>query len=245
MTQRNRTGWTLIAALMAAVATAAFAAENPVAGIVISVQGKPMAKSADGKTTTALKLNDMVHEGDVVKTKKGELVGIAFTGGPELRINENSSFRIENGGGGNKATSVFTDFGEAWTRMIHGFSGMQVRTPLAVAAVRGTEADIDIAGGPMTVKVYEGLVDVTNSKGTTPLKAGQLTQVGGAGQAPQTAKAMTSADYGTWHNGLKAANLNKSLKLLNAASDKQKNLEIEMRDRDGSRKKIELHLEKK
>lgn len=245
MTTRNdgsRRGPLLAAALLLAAAGARAAA--PVSGIVISLEGRPKVQPAGEKSAKRLKVNEMVREGDVVTTGAGERVGIAFVGGAELRINENSSFRMESGGGA-KPSSVYTLFGDAWTRLLHGHSGMQVRTPTAVAAVRGTEADVDYNGGPMTVKVYEGLVDVMNDQGTTPLRAGQQTQVSGAGVAPQPARAMSPQDYGTWQNALKAKNLQKSLRLLSGVADKNRTLELEMRERDGKTKKLKINVQKK
>lgn len=232
----------LLAALLLLAAGGAFAA-SPVAGVVISLEGKPECQRAGEKSFKPLKFNDMLREGDVVKTGHGVRVAVAFVGGAELRINEDSTFKMESGGG-SKPTSVFTEFGNAWTRLLHGRSGMRVRTPNAVAAVRGTEADVNLGNGPMTVKVYEGFVDVMNDKGTTALKAGQQTQAA-AGQAPQAARDMAAADYGTWQNGMKAVDLNKSLKLLDAAAVKDRALDLDMRDKDGRPKKVRMHFEKK
>lgn len=225
-------------------AAAAARAASPVAGVVISIEGKPEVQRAGEKGFKALKFNEMLREGDSVKTGHGAKVAVAFVGGAELRINEDSTFKMESGGG-SKPTSVFTEFGNAWTRLLHGKSGMRVRTPNAVAAVRGTEADVSLGAGPMTVKVYEGFVDVMNDKGTTALRAGQQTQVAGAGAAPQAARDMTAADYGTWQEALKAADLNKSLKLLDAAAVKDRALDLDMKDKDGRPKKLRMHFEKK
>lgn len=232
--------------LLAAAAPRCWSA-TPVAGVVISMEGKPELKRAGAASSVAyqsLKINMMVYEGDTIRTGPGVRVGVAFVGGAELRINENSSFKMESGGG-TKPTSVYTQFGNAWTRLLHGRSGMQVRTPTAVAAVRGTEADVNYGDGPMTVRVYEGLVDVSNAKGTTSLKAGQQTQVAGAGTAPDPAKPMSPQDYKTWQNALKAADLNKSLKLLGGVAEKNRTLELEMKDKEGKSKKLKMRFEKK
>lgn len=231
-----------LAAAMAFAAAAAWAAQT-VAGVVISVEGSPKIKIAGAERFVKAKLNMLVREGDTLKTEKGEKMGIAFTGGAEMRLNENSQFVVETGGGA-KPASVMTTFGDAWARLISGHSGFNVRSPVAVAAVRGTEADINVSDH-MDVKVYEGFVDVMNDKGKTQLKAGQQSSVAGAGAAPAPAKAMTPADYGTWQNGLKPKDLNKSLSILNTAADKNRTLELNMRNKDGSQKKVKLNFEKK
>ena len=246
MDGRRRSVAAILALLLVGAVAVVARAETatPTAGVVTSVEGKPEVKRVGAKTSGALKLNDILNEGDTVKTGPATRVGIAFVGGAELRINENSTFKMLNGGG-DKPTSVFTALGNAWTRLLSGNARIEVRTPAAVCAVRGTEADVNIAGGPMTVKVYEGHVDVMNDKGTTALHAGELTQVAGSGAAPQAARAMTPQDYATWQNALKPVNLSQSLKLLNTAAVKNRTLDLKMKDRDGKEKNIRLNFEKK
>jgi ferric-dicitrate binding protein FerR (iron transport regulator) len=241
---RRKAAATLLALAALCAGAARARALTPTAGVVISVEGKPLARRAGAKSFRPVKVNDMLHEGDEVKTGRGSRVGIAFIGGAELRINENSVFTVRNGGG-SRPTSVFTRLGEAWARLISGAAQIEVRTPEAVCAVRGTEADVSAGGGPMLVKVYEGHVDLMNSKGRTALHAGQMSSVAGAGQAPRPASAMSPQDYGTWQNGLKAADLSKSLKLLDAAAVKTRSLELKMKDKDGKTKSIRLNFEKK
>jgi hypothetical protein len=241
---RRRGVWAILALALVAAGASFSAALPPTAGVVISITGKPQVRRVGARFDGALRLNDILNEGDTVKTGVNMRVGIAFVGGAEVRINENSSFRLVNGGG-EKPTSVFTEFGNAWTRLMRGNARIEVHTPTAVCAVRGTEADVNFGTGPMTVKVYEGHVDVMNDKGTTALHAGEQTQVTGSGVAPQAAKAMTPQDYGTWQNSLKAPDLSRSLKLLNAAAVKNRSLDLKMKDRDGKEKKIRLNFEKK
>ena len=208
----------------------AFAA-GKVAGMILSVEGKPQVKSG----TTAYKpaqLRQNVYEGDSIKTSRGERVSIVFMGGAEMRVNENSVFEIRTGGGaagarGISPASVFTRFGDAWTRMVNPGAHMEVHSPTAVAAVRGTEGDISVEQQMMTVKVYEGLIDVTNDKGKQSLKAGQITTAA-AGQAPEAPRAMTSADYGTWQNSVKPSQRS-----------------VELRTKDGKLLKFNLEEKKK
>jgi ferric-dicitrate binding protein FerR (iron transport regulator) len=247
-TDGKRRGVAAILAFVLAAAGAAIAradtAAPTTAGVVTSVEGKPTVLRAGAKNAGSLKLDDILNEGDTVKTGPATRVGIAFVGGAELRINENSTFKMLNGGG-DKPTSVFTALGNAWTRLLSGNAKIEVRTPAAVCAVRGTEADVNIAGGPMTVKVYEGHVDVMNDKGTTALHAGEITEVAGSGAAPKAARAMTPQDYTTWQNALKPVNLSQSLKRLNSAAVKNRSLDLKMKDRDGKDKNIRLNFEKK
>lgn len=243
-----RSSWSRAAALALAILAVVVPvrAESPVAGVVVSLEGRPQMKVVGKDSYKRVKVNDLVHEGDKLKTGKGERVGVAFVGGAELRVNEESEFTVQSGGNATKPTSVFTAFGDAWTRLMNGHSGpgIQVKSPVAVAAVRGTEADIDVSDR-MAVKVYEGLVDVMNDKGKTSLRAGQQSSVAGAGSAPSAATKMSPQDYRTWQDSIKPKDLDKALKLLNTAAEKNRTLELEMKTKEGSQKKVKLNFEKK
>lgn len=233
-----------LAMLAAALSTglSAAPANKPVAGVIIDVRGAPTIKaSADGKKDK-LKLQQFVYEGDVIKTNRGDKAALAFVGGAEMRINENSEFTVESGGGA-KPTSVYTKAGEAWTRMLHGKAGMNIRSPLAVAAVRGTEADVDVAQR-MTVKVYEGLVDVQNQHGLQSLRAGMMTQVAG-GQAPEPPRSMTPADFKNWQDQLKPKDIDKAVDRLHGEAERNRTLNLRFKGKDGQEKQLDIKLKKK
>ena len=206
-------------------------AEGRVAGMILSIEGAPQIKSGTGGYKAA-KLRQNVYEGDSVRTGRSERVSIVFMGGAEMRINQNSVFEIRGGGGaagarGMSAASVFTRLGDAWTRMVNPGAHMEVHSPTAVAAVRGTEGDINVEAQTMMVKVYEGLIDVTNDKGKQTLKAGQMTTAS-AGQAPEAPRPMTTTDYGTWQNSVKPSQRS-----------------VELRTKDGKLLKFNLEEKKK
>lgn len=228
--------WTLLLSLGAAPARAA---QEVVAGVVIVVKGAPSVKPHGASTVKKLKLNQFVNEGDELITKAGDFVSIAFIGGAEVRISENSMFRVETGGG-EKPTQLFTTIGKAWTRLLHGHSGINIRTPSAVAAVRGTEADVE-SGERTTVKVYDGLVDVYNDHGKQSLVAGQMTHVASAQAAPELPKTMTASDKQTWQNALKGQGVEKQIERLQKEGDRRRSLELKLKNG----KTIKLHLEKK
>lgn len=231
--------WALVALLSCLGGAPASAALGTVAGVVIVVKGAPSYARKGASGEKRLKLNQFVNEGDTIVTKAGEFVSIAFIGGAEVRISESSSFVVESGGG-SKPTQLFTKIGKAWTRLLHGYSGINIRTPTSVAAVRGTEADVESAERT-TVKVYEGLVDVYNDHGKQSLVAGQMTRVDSAASAPEAPKTMTESDRQHWQDSLKGKGVEKQIERLQKEADRRRTLEL--RTKDG--KVIKLNLEKK
>ena len=248
----RRSAAALLSLLLVVAGAVAARAAGPAAGVVISLEGKPQVKRAGAKAAAALKLNDILRDDDIVITGLATRVGISFIGGAELRINENSSFKIESGGTADQPTSVFSRLGNAWTSLTHSAThpnraGINVRTPSAVCAVRGTVAEVNVAAGSMTTKNLEGDVSVVSPTGAfkaTPLRVGQLARLAGSDALPQV-RAMTPQDYNHWMESLKAPDVNRSLTLLNAAAVKNRTLNLKMKDRDGKEKNIRLNFEKK
>ena len=217
----------------------AAAGKGIVVGIVTGVTGKPEVTRIATSKTERLKNSVMVYEGDVVKTGKGEQVAVALVGGVEVRINEGSNFEMESGGGRREA-SLMTKLGQIWTKRLHGMSTIRLRSNLAVCSVRGTEADVDV-DERMTVKVYDGVVDISNDLGRQSLIAGQISQVAGPGAAPSAPRTLSQQEYGTWQNGVAVSDLDNNLQKLRKEAEKTKAVEIEMKDG----KKIKMKFEKK
>jgi ferric-dicitrate binding protein FerR (iron transport regulator) len=128
--------------------------------------------------------------------------------------------------------------------MLHKMAKINVRTPSAVCAVRGTEADIE-QRSLLTVKVYEGHVDVQNSLGKQSLRAGQMTTVTGANAAPEAAKKMSGKDAGKWQEEIKVSDYKKFISLLEESAAGGKDLKTSVKMPDGSVKQIEGSLKKK
>lgn len=216
----------------------------PVAGIVVGVEGKPEIKRLGKKSYERIRLNGFVYEGEMLKTGPGERLGVAFIGGSEFKMNENSEFEVQSGGGATQPASLRTTLGQAWTRMLHGLSGVKVKTPMAVAAVRGTEADIDLEDPTrLGVKVYEGHVDLMNpaeTKTLATLQANQMATVGDGGAVAK--RAMGAGDIGDWQNSLQEDRnkLDDQLEKLRKEGERTKTLR--WTDKDG--KVYEKKLEK-
>ncbi|OGS09128.1 MAG: hypothetical protein A2270_08165 [Elusimicrobia bacterium RIFOXYA12_FULL_51_18] len=217
------------------------AAAGKVNAIVVYAKGDVQVKRSGGDTFSALTLNDLLYAGDEVKTGPASQASLATKGGAEVRLNENSTFNMEPGGRVREMLRLRV--GQLWTRMLHKMAKLDVRTPSAVCAVRGTEADIE-QRSLLTVKVYEGHVDVQNSQGKQSLAAGQMSTVSGAGAAPAAAKKMGASDVGNWQEGMAVSDMQKFLDKLSSESGGEKKLKLKI-DKDGKSKDVEIKLKKK
>lgn len=217
------------------------AAAGKVNAIVVYVDGDVQVKRSGEEAFAALALNDLLYAGDAVKTGPSGRASLATKGGAEVRLNENSTFNIE--ASGRVREMLRLSVGQLWTRMLHKMAKLEVRTPSAVCAVRGTEADIE-QRSLLTVKVYEGHVDVQNSLGKRSLAAGQMSTVSGAGAAPAAARQMGASDMGNWQEGVTAKDMQKFLDKLSAEAGGERKLKLKI-DKDGETKDVNIRLKKK
>lgn len=225
---------------LAALLPAGYAFSADMAGVVVFVEGDVKVKRAGAADYTELKLNESMQEGDAIKTGPGAKASLVTKGGAEIRINENSDFSIPV-----KKRNFFNlGAGQVWSRMLSKMAKLNVRTPSAVCAVRGTEADIE-QKEILTVKVYEGHVDLTGNNGKTQaLKAGQLSTVGSAGAAAAP-RQMTPGEQGKWQEGVDVKDIGKYLDQMGLEAADSKKVKMKITDKDGKTKDVEVKLKKK
>ncbi|HCC47956.1 MAG TPA: hypothetical protein DEQ38_07575 [Elusimicrobia bacterium] len=217
----------------------AFCAEK-MAGVIVFVQGDVKLKRG-GADYAELKVNEAMQPGDSIKTGPGGKASMVTKDGAEVRINENSTFDIP---GKSRVRSMFDlTVGQVWSRMLHKKAKLSVRTPSAVCAVRGTEADIE-QKELMTVKVYEGHVELQNKLGKQALRAGQISTVAGANAAPAAPRQMSASEMGKWQDGIDVKDIGKYLEQVGLDPKGARNLKVKI-DKDGKSKDVEIKLKKK
>lgn len=230
---KNFNKFTLALAALFSASALLPAAAADMAGVVSFVEGDAKLKRGSAEMTE-LKLNDSLMEGDAIKTGPGGKVSLITKGGAEIRINENSDFSIPV-----KKRNFFNlGGGQMWSRMLGKFGKLNVRTPSAVCAVRGTEADIE-QKEILTVKVYEGHVGVKGNTGPEQnLRAGQISTVGAGGKA-SAPRQMSAGEIGKWQEGAASKDLAKFVEQM-GIDPKDPSLKVRVGGKD-----IDVKLKKK
>ncbi|MBT3519524.1 MAG: FecR domain-containing protein [Candidatus Marinimicrobia bacterium] len=146
---------------------------------ILSAAGQPFGKNSlplgkvQFKTETTdwarAKPNQKVFEGNSIRTQAKSRCEITLTGGGKVRIGENSELELNEASvklmvknfsanlkRGNVFVSAKAAFGEK--------KNIAVRTPTAVAAIRGTKYRASAGENESSVKVYDGKVDVNQAK---------------------------------------------------------------------------------
>ena len=174
---------------------------------ILSAAGQPFGKislplgkvqfKTEATDWARAKPNQKVFEGNSIRTQAKSRCEITLTGGGKVRIGENSELELNEASvkpmvknfsanlkRGNVFVSAKAAFGEK--------KNIAVRTPTAVAAIRGTKYRASAGDNESSVKVYDGKVDVNQAKNyieerkkkrqglipkNTPFKLGPVTEI--------------------------------------------------------------------
>jgi hypothetical protein len=130
---------------------------------------------------TKITLNEKLQSGDKLRTGKESRLEIRFANGSIVRIDENTQYQLsmESSSAGGENSKILSDlsFGRIWANIRTVLLGtpstqLEVKSPTAVMAVRGTIVRFDAAEKSSDIFVYRGKVDVAaiDRGGIIPLK---------------------------------------------------------------------------
>jgi ferric-dicitrate binding protein FerR (iron transport regulator) len=114
-----------------------------------------------------------LYEGDECRTEKASKAFIKLSDGTQVAMNEDTTFVIRSRTERAKGiTRIFKMIGgEMWMKT-QGPKAIEVETPVATAAIKGTEFNLQVtADGKILLTVIEGLVEFGTPFGTCPIPA--------------------------------------------------------------------------
>lgn len=135
--------------------------------------GTLSVKRADGRVDQLKGKGSLpLYEGDECKTERASKAFIRLTDGTQVAMNEETIFlvqaRREKGKGIIRIFKLFV--GEMWLKTAEPVP-IEVETPVATAAIKGTEFNIRVQpDGKSTLTVIEGLVEFGTPFGTCPIR---------------------------------------------------------------------------
>jgi tetratricopeptide (TPR) repeat protein len=168
-----------VSSLLPSVSVAA-TCEEPVARVV-SVQGTVLSQSVGETQWRQVSLNDAFCPGDQLAAQARSRVNVLLVNESVLSLNENTTITLEDV---KKEGASLVDLLKGAT---HFFSrrprSLDVRTPFAIAGVRGTEFLVRVEEKQTFVSVFDGEVLASNVVGSVALRSGQ-SAVAELGKAP-------------------------------------------------------------
>jgi hypothetical protein len=142
------------------------------AGTVEAVIGTFVIRRVDGRVDEMKGKNPLpLFEGDECRTERGSKAYIRLADGTQIAVNEETTFvvraRSERGRGVIRIFRLL--IGEMWFKTSQP-RPLEVETPVAIAAIKGTEFNLKVAGdGQSLLTVIDGVVEFGTPFGTCPI----------------------------------------------------------------------------
>jgi hypothetical protein len=141
------------------------------------VQGSVQVARLDGKVLP-IREGQFVQAGEEIRTSAGSRATLELRDGSRVRIYASTNFLVEDARERNSATRSFRAEFELKRGVIQGrfkprYQLARIRTPVATIGIRGTSLRLGHANRQgTTVGLYEGLIEIDNTRSTTLLEPG-------------------------------------------------------------------------
>ena len=173
-----------------AILSAAAFAQSPVprpspsAGSIVAAKGGEELRFPRETAWRAALVRQDLLGGDILRTNAIGNLAILFADETQIRVGRNSTLLVKEVAQDGGQTQLELGAGSLWARAARGGSGVEVKTPAAVAAIRGTDWSLSVDGsGKTSLVVLEGVVELRNAKGAVTVRQGEGA-VAAIGQAP-------------------------------------------------------------
>jgi hypothetical protein len=142
------------------------------------VSGNVMVWPYSNPSSVKLKKGDYVYQGDLIETKAGGNAILIMVNGSEITVMEKTKFKFDFPERGKPDVNmVKLDIGNIVGKIIKGIK-MKVKTPTAVASIRGTWFDMtQEQKGAFILNVLEGLIEVQTAAGISNVGENESTKV--------------------------------------------------------------------
>lgn len=143
-------------------------------------------QSSESSEWVRAKVKQPVYVHDRIRTKTRSRAEITLTGGGKMRIGENSELELTKA----NVKPMKKDFnanlskGKIWVSAKAAFGekkNVAIRTPTAVAAIRGTKYRAEAGEEESSVLVYDGKVDVNWVENVQEMRKEEIEKKGGGG----------------------------------------------------------------
>jgi hypothetical protein len=177
--------------LISLLLSVALFGQNRPSAIVLKVKGTANLTARNTDDVVALKKSQILYSGDKIETGAKSFVALKFLDDASLlRLRSNSEITIKGEWKEERQDkSIFVSLGRLWASITRQKSKFEVRTPTAVASVKGTKFwSIHTEDGGSLFIGEEGLVEIANELGKVTMKAGESAKVKDKDTAPEVGK---------------------------------------------------------
>jgi len=167
---------------MGAALYAAIPRQGDATGTIVTANGDEEIQFVAEANWRIAEIEQGLLAGDRLRTGPAGLLALRFVDQTVIRVHRNTELLIKQLGGGN--TELQLNQGQVWAREATGGTGIDIATPSATAAIRGTDWSLHVdAAGRTTLIVTAGQVELKNEFGQVLVGPGEAA-VAEIGQAP-------------------------------------------------------------
>ncbi|AVO41202.1 tetratricopeptide repeat protein [Simplicispira suum] len=173
---------------------------------IVSLQGQGDQRAASTPEWHPARPAQVLSAGDFVRTREAARMALLFADETQLRLHQNTVLQVKTiATAGQPVTTLRLDAGRAWTQTRRPTgSSLQMETPAATAAIRGTDWDIRVEpDGRTLLTVLSGTVDFGNEQGRIAVGANEAAYAE-VGKAPIKLVLGQPRDRVQWVNALQA-----------------------------------------
>ncbi len=182
-----------------------FAADEAVGSALNGIGDFTIVRTDGIEESLEGKGNLLLYEGDVIKTDVASQGLLEFSNGIQVALNENTEFTILSRWVKDQGFTriLRLDQGEIWVDTQGGPKPLEIETPVATAAVKGTEFDLLVEpNGQSTLTVVSGVVEFGTAFGTCPIKTSKISY-GNRGKKCTKPKSVNVSPNIAWTEGIR------------------------------------------
>jgi hypothetical protein len=165
------------------------AAADDTTATAIEVTGTVVYEAEEG-VFKPVAMGQLFGEGDHVLTRENSGLHLVLADGSSITLGPNSELTLSKIGSGKEGSQTFLELlkgtANAIVQKLKLGSSFEMKTPNAVAAVKGTEFEVSEDGSAGTVSVREGIVAMSDSQGGNTVQIPPMSRAqAGAGRVPR------------------------------------------------------------
>ncbi|WP_100412310.1 TonB-dependent receptor domain-containing protein [Acidovorax sp. 69] len=173
---------------------------------IVSLQGVGDQRAAAAPDWAPARLAQALVTGDFVRTRQAAKMALLFADDTQLRLHQNTVLQVKGvATPAQPVTTLLLNAGRAWTQTKRSDgSRLNLETPAATAAIRGTDWDISVEDdGRTLITVLSGTVEFSNAQGAVSVGANEAA-LAEVGKAPVKLVLSQPRDRIQWVNALRA-----------------------------------------
>lgn len=196
--------WIYVLAVSFSLCPRLSAQENSAERLATVIQVSPKVEHFHGTASKVLKVGVPLYGGDRVKSSELGSAAMVLGDGSTVRLSRNSEMTLspDSKSGSSSVLELIKGLLQANVHK-QGSATFQIKTASGVAAVKGTQLQVDAGGAQTEVKVLEGVVELHSAMGEKSVSIASGEKALSYGDRVSEVKKMTAAEVAALRKAFK------------------------------------------